>query len=331
MAESRVLAGRRIFPIGLGAMNVSHCYQPRLPDAEGAAVLERAVDLGYQHFDTAAAYGAGHNEQLIGRTLGHCRDEILISTKCGLELDDAGGRTVNNHPDRIRRSCEQSLRHLRRDAIDLFYLHRWDKKTPIVEVVGAMADLVRDGKVRAIGLSEVSAETLRKAHAEHPIAALQSEYSLWTRNPEIAALEACRELGVAFVAFSPLARQFLTGALQRVDGFCATDIRRTMPRFEANAYAANLRLLQGYADVAATVGCTMAQLALAWLLSRGDHVVPIPGTQNLSHLTENVSAAEVTIPEAALDRLDRLINEETVIGPRYNPAAQAQVDTEAFD
>lgn len=331
MPETRMLAGRQIYPIGFGAMNVSHCYQPPLPDEEGGRVLQAALDLGYDHFDTAAAYGLGHNEGLIGRYLSHRRDEFVLASKCGIVRDpETGKRGINNRPDLIRKSVEETLALLKTDRLDLFYLHRWDKVTPIEEVVGAMARLVEEGKVRMLGLSEVGAATLRKAHATHPIAAVQSEYSLWTRNPEIAVLDACREVGAAFVAFSPLARQFLTGTLEKVDGFCETDIRRTMPRFEPETYARNLRLLDDYRSLAAEAGCTMGQLALAWLLDRDDHIVPIPGTQSIGHLEENFAAADVSLTEDVVRRLDSLINERTVEGGRYNPKVQAQIDTEEF-
>jgi len=331
MAATRTLAGREIYPIGFGAMNVSHCYQPRLPDEEGGRVLQAALDLGYTHFDTAAIYGFGHNEGLIGKYLSHRRDEMVLTSKCGIIKDpDTGKRGINNRTDMIQRSIDETLGLLKTDHLDMFYLHRWDKVTPIEDVVGVMSRLVEAGKVRTLGLSEVSADTVRKAHATHPIAAVQSEYSLWTRNPEIAVLEACRELGAAFVAFSPVARQFLTGKLTKVDGFCADDIRNTMPRFEPDIYAENMKLLPEYEAIADEVGCTMAQLALAWVLSRGEHVVPIPGTQNLEHLEENFRAAEVTLTDEVIARLDALINEKTVKGGRYNPTIQKQIDTEEF-
>ncbi len=331
MTAKRTLTGREIYPIGFGAMNVSHCYQPRLPDAQGGRVLQAALDLGYTHFDTAAVYGHGHNEALIGTYLSHRRGEMVLTSKCGIVKDpDTGKRGINNRTDLIERSIDETLSLLKTDHLDMFYLHRWDKVTPIEEVVGAMGRLVEAGKTRALGLSEVSADTLRKAHATHPIAAVQSEYSLWTRNPEIAVLEECRVLGAAFVAFSPVARQFLTGKLSQVDGFCDDDIRNSMPRFEAATYAENMKLLPPYKAIADEVGCTMAQLALAWLLTRGDHVIPIPGTQNLDHLDENFRAADVTLSRDVVARLDALINERTVKGGRYSPAIQQQIDTEEF-
>jgi aryl-alcohol dehydrogenase-like predicted oxidoreductase len=331
MSAKRTLAGREIYPIGFGAMNVSHCYQPRLPDEEGGRVLLAALDLGYTHFDTAAVYGNGHNEGLIGTYLSHRRDEMVLTSKCGIVKDpDTGKRGINNRPDLIRRSIEETLGLLKTDHLDMFYLHRWDKVTPIEDVVGAMGRLVEEGKVRTLGLSETGADTLRKAHATHPIAAVQSEYSLWTRNPEIAVLEECRKIGAAFVAFSPVARQFLTGKRPEPVGFCETDIRNTMPRFEPETYAENMKLFAPYKAIADEVGCTPAQLALAWLLTRGEHVIPIPGTQSLDHLEENFRAAEVSLTPDVVVRLDALINEKTVKGGRYNPTIQAQIDTEEF-
>jgi len=325
---------RRIGPfnvtaIGLGCMNLSHAYgAPPAPPA-GEALLLAAIAAGVTYFDTAALYGFGTNEELVGRTLRAHRSQILLASKCGMTGVD-GKRVIDGRPDTIRRTCEESLRRLQTDVIDLYYLHRWDKKVPIEDSVGALSDLVRAGKVRAIGLSEVSAATLRRAHVVHPVAALQNEYSLWTRNPEIGGLAACKELGVAFVAFSPLARKYLTGTLRDVAAFEEKDIRRAMPRFTADNYATNLKLLDQYASIARAVSCTQAQLALAWLLARGDHVLPIPGTTRIEHLRENLAAADVTLDAATVAQLDALINQRTVAGPRYNAATQTEIDTEEF-
>ena len=318
-----------VAPIGLGCMNLSHAYGAPPPDETAQALLREALELGVTLFDTAALYGFGANEELVGRTLAPHRARVTLASKCGLHGLD-GKRVVDGRPQTLKWSCEQSLRRLRTDVIDLLYLHRWDKKVPIEDSVGAMADLVRAGKVRAIGLSEVSAATLRRAHAVHPIAAVQTEYSLWTRNPEIAVLAACREIGAAFVAFSPLGRGFLTGALRDLSTLHAQDLRRNMPRFAAENYAANLSLLDSYGAVAAELGCTPGQLALAWLLAQGDHVVPIPGTTSSSHLRENLGAARVELDAPTRARLDALINRHTVAGARYDAAAQAGVDTEEF-
>jgi aryl-alcohol dehydrogenase-like predicted oxidoreductase len=248
----------------------------------------------------------------------------------GVQFDAGIKRVIDGRPEAIRRNCEDSLRRLQTDHIDLYYLHRWDKQVPIEDSIGAMADLVRAGKVRAIGLSEVSAATLRRAHAVHPIAAVQSEYSLWSRNPELGVLDACRDIGASLVAFSPLARGFLTATLRDLSTLQPKDIRRGMPRFEAAHYAANLALIPPYEALAREAGCTPAQLALAWVLSRGDHVVAIPGTTSPAHLRENLGAVAVTLAPGLLARLDALINAETVSGLRYSAANRAEIDTEAF-
>ena len=326
---------RRIGPfevgaIGLGCMNLSHAYGAPPSPAAAEALLLKALDLGVNLFDTAALYGFGANESLLGRVLAPHRARFTLASKCGMTGVD-GVRVIDGRPETLRRTCEESLQRLRTDVIDLYYLHRFDRKVPIEDSVGALAHLVRAGKVRAIGLSEVSAATLRRAHAVHPISALQNEYSPWSRNVEIAALEACRELGVALVAFSPVARGFLSGRLRDVSGFDARDIRRAMPRFQGENFSANLRLLDGYTALAAEAGCTPAQLALAWLLARGPHIVPIPGTTNAAHLAENLGAADVALAPAIVDRLDALVNRHTVAGPRYNAGTQAEIDTEEFD
>jgi aryl-alcohol dehydrogenase-like predicted oxidoreductase len=239
-------------------------------------------------------------------------------------------RVIDGRPKALRRNCEDSLRQLRTDVIDLYYLHRWDKQIPVEDSVGALSDLVRAGKVRAIGLSEVSAATLRKAHAVHPISAVQTEYSLWTRNPEIAVLEACRELGAAFVAFSPLARGFLCDALHDVSTLDAKDIRHAMPRFSPDNYAANLKLLAPYKALAREAGCTPAQLALAWLLHKAAHVIPIPGTTSVAHLHEDLAAADVRLNPDLIARLEALINQDAVHGHRYSAQSRSEVDTEDF-
>ena len=326
---------RRIGPfevgaIGLGCMNLSHAYGAPPSPAAAEALLLKALDLGVTLFDTAALYGFGANESLLGRVLAPHRARFTLASKCGMTGVDSV-RVIDGRPETLRRTCEESLQRLRTDVIDLYYLHRFDRKVPIEDSVGALAHLVRAGKVRAIGLSEVSAATLRRAHAVHPISALQNEYSPWSRNVEIAALEACRELGVALVAFSPVARGFLSGRLRDVSGFDARDIRRAMPRFQGENFSANLRLLDGYTALAAEAGCTPAQLALAWLLARGPHIVPIPGTTNAAHLAENLGAADVALAPAIVDRLDALVNRHTVAGPRYNAGTQAEIDTEEFE
>jgi aryl-alcohol dehydrogenase-like predicted oxidoreductase len=327
--NQRRLGPFQVSALGLGCMNLSHAYgtPPEKKDAE--ALLLSALDQGVTLFDTAALYGFGVNEALVGEVLSPHRSTFTLASKGGLHGVD-GKRVVDGRPETIKWSCEQSLKRLRTEVIDLYYLHRWDKKVPIEDSVGAMADLVREGKVRTIGLSEVSATTIRKAHAVHPVTAVQTEYSLWTRNPEIAVLDACRELGAAFVAFSPLARGFLPGTLRDVGTLMAGDIRKTMPRFQPDAYAANLKLLDPLAEVARANGCTLAQLALAWLLHKAPHIIPIPGTRSVAHLSENLGAEKVRLDADTMARLDEILNRRTVVGPRYESAAQAGVDTEEF-
>ena len=330
--QQRKLGPFQVGAIGLGCMNLSHAYGvPPSPEV-GEAVLLRALELGVTHFDTAALYGFGANETLVGRVLGKYRSRYTLASKCGMTGVD-GKRVIDGRPATIKRTCEEALQRLQTDVIDLYYLHRWDKAVPIEDSMGAMAELVREGKIRSIGLSEVSADTLRRAHAVHPVAALQTEYSLWTRNPEIAVLDACRELGVSFVAFSPVARGFLAGALTdpaQVAAFEAKDIRRAMPRFQSAHFAANLRLLDGYLGLAREAGCTPAQLALAWLLAKGTDILPIPGTTSLAHLEENLKAADIVLAPDLVARLEALINARTVSGPRYPAATQVEIDTEEF-
>ncbi|GMU49253.1 MAG: aldo/keto reductase [Candidatus Desulfobacillus denitrificans] len=316
--------------IGLGCMNLSNAYGTPPSDEAAASLLLRALDRGITHFDTAALYGFGKNETLVGRVLKPHRRKIFLASKCGMTGVD-GKRVIDGRPETLKRTCEGSLQRLQTDVIDLYYLHRWDRQVPIEDSVGALAGLVRQGKVRMIGLSEVSAATLRRAHAVHPIAALQSEYSLWTRNPEIATLEACRELGTAFVAFSPLARAFLTGRLRDpATQLEDKDIRRQMPRFEPANYAKNLSLLPEYERIAAAAGCTPAQLAIAWLLARGEHILPIFGTRQPQHLDENADSDAVRLDRSLVERLDTLINRQSVAGPRYSAATQQEIDTETF-
>ncbi len=327
--QKRQIGPLSVSAIGLGCMNLSHAYGTPPAPEDAQRLLLKALDLGVTLFDTASLYGFGSNEDLVGRTLAEHRSKFTLASKCGMQGVD-GKRVIDGRPATLKKTCEDSLRRLRTDVIDLYYLHRWDKQVPIEDSIGALADLVKDGKIRAIGVSEVSAATLRRAHAVHPIAALQNEYSLWTRNAELGTLEATHELGVAYVAFSPLARAFLTGKLRDVSGFEAKDIRRGMPRFQPEAYAANLQLLEGFEALARDANCSMAQLALAWLLARGEHVLPIPGTTSIAHLEENVSAAAVHINAEMMARLDALINQQTVTGVRYSDATELEIDTERF-
>ena len=324
--RNRQLGPFRVSAIGLGCMSLSHAYGAPPPVEAGEELLLRALDLGYSFFDTAALYGGGANEALVGKALASRRDEFTLASKCGLTLED-GGRVMSNDPKKLRQTCEESLKRLNTEVIDLYYLHRWDKVTPIEEAVGGLADLVKAGLVKAIGLSEVSADTLRRAHAVHPIAAVQSEYSLWTRNPEVAVLDACAELDVGFVAFSPVARGFLTDEPPDVEQFEPRDIRKSMPRFQGDNWASNLKLLDGVDAVARDTGLTRSQLALAWTLAQRPFVVPIPGTTRPDHLEEN-AGGDATLPAEALARLDELINPATVRGPRYPANVQPEIDTE---
>jgi aryl-alcohol dehydrogenase-like predicted oxidoreductase len=333
--QQRTLGPFQVSAIGLGCMNLSHAYGAPVSTEQGERVLLSALDAGVTLFDTAALYGFGANETLVGRVLKPHRQKFTLASKCGMQGVDVNGdgkllRVIDGCPQTIRKTCEDSLRRLQTDVIDLYYLHRWDKKVPIEDSVGALSDLVRKGHIRSIGLSEVSAATLRRAHAVHPIAAVQTEYSLWTRNPEIAVLDACKELGVAFVAFSPVARGFLCGKLQDVSTLDSNDIRRGMPRFAPDNYAANLKLLPAYQQVAREVACSPAQLALAWLLHRGAHIIPIPGTTSVPHLAEDLAAVDLQLSPAVMARLDALINQNTVAGSRYNAQVNSEVDTEDF-
>lgn len=325
--RTRKIGRFEVSAIGLGCMSLSHAYGAPPDTKAAAALLHKALDLGYTVLDTAALYGFGTNETLIGNALHKRRGEYVLASKCGITGVN-GQRVIDGRPETLKKTCDESLARLRTDVIDLYYLHRLDRAVPVEESVGALSELVKAGKIRAIGLSEVSAVTVRRAHAVHPVTAVQNEYSLWTRNPEYGVLDACRELGIALVAFSPLARAFLTGKLRDISGLAPKDIRRGMPRFQAPNFAENLKLLDGLAALARETDCSMAQLALAWVLARGDNVVPIPGTTNLDHLIENDGSADVALSTEMLSRLDALINTNTVHGPRYNPAAQADIDTE---
>ena len=328
--QTRKLGSAQVSEIGFGCMSLSHAYGDRPDRATAERVLFAALDAGHTHLDTASLYGLGHNETLVGEVLGSRRKEFHLASKCGLWLDADGKRLIDGRPATLRKTLEDSLRRLHTDHIDLYYLHRLDPAVPLEETVGAMADFVREGKIGGYGLSEVSAEAIRAAHAVHPLTAVQTEYSLWTRNPEIAVLDACAELGAAFVAFSPLARGYLTGRLTDTGVFEPKDIRRFMPRFDATHYPKNLELLGPYKAIADEIGCTMGQLALAWLLAQGDHIIPIPGTGKLDHLVENAGAAQVRLDPETLARVGAIINQNTVSGPRYNAANQADVGTEEF-
>ena len=325
----------RVAPVGLGCMNLSHAYGVPPSPEEGARLLRHARDLGYNFFDTAALYGFGKNEQLIGDTLAGERQNFVLASKCGMFANAEGKREINGHPDMIRATCEASLARLRTTWIDLYYLHRWDKRYPIEDQIGALAELKQAGKIREIGVSEVSVATLRKAHAVHPICAIQSEYSLWTRNPEQGMLAATAELGIAFVAFSPVGRGFLSGAL-RSNEFVPGDIRWPMPRFQGEAFTANLRLLDEFASIAHDAGSSnpndpglsMAEVAIAWVLSRGSHIIAVPGTTNSIHLIQNWRARLLNLSPDITTRLNTLFSKGAVHGNRYPAAVREEIDTE---
>lgn len=327
----RRIGDRDVHPVGLGCMNITHAYGPPLDEAEAKALLVRALDLGCDFLDTATLYGFGRSEEMIGDALGHRRKEYFLASKCVLGFRD-GKRVLDGRPEAIRAACEASLKRLRTDMIDLYYLHRPDPKVPVEESAGALAELVKEGKIRFIGLSEMGEDQLRRAHKVHPVAALQSEYSLWVRNPEIAVLEACRELGTVLVAFSPVGRGFLANPPADPATFHASDMRLSMfPRFKPEFYPANLALLDEAKAVAREADCSVAQLALAWTLAKGSHVIPIPGTTRLAHLEENHAAANVALTPEQVARLDAQFAPERAAGPRYSPAGQAGVTTEMFD
>jgi aryl-alcohol dehydrogenase-like predicted oxidoreductase len=318
--------GPRVSAIGLGCMGMSQSYG--VPDdAESNATLQRALELGVTLLDTADIYGPYTNEELLGRFLRERRDQVVLATKCGFVPGAAGApMTVDGSPEHIRAACDASLRRLGTDWIDLYYLHRVDPRTPIEQSVQAMGRLVEEGKVRHLGLSEVGPRTLRRAHAVHPITAVQSEYSLWTRDPEDGVLPVCRELGIGFVPFSPLGRGFLAGGVRSLDALPASDFRRGVPRFQSGNIAPNLALADRLAELAREKGAAPAQLALAWLLAQGPDIVPIPGTKRRRYLEENVAAAELRLTSVDLARIEAAIPRGSAHGERYSPASQALVD-----
>lgn len=328
--QHRKLGSLDVSAMGLGCMGMSEFYGPA-DDAGGVATIHRAIELGLTFFDTANMYGNGANEELLGRAVKGKREQVVIATKFGILRDPAvpAWRGINGTPEYARACCETSLKRLGVETIDLYYLHRADPKVPIEDTVGAMAELVSAGKVRYIGLSEVAPETLRRAARVHPITALQSEYSLWTREPEDGVLAACRELGIGFVPFSPLGRGFLTGALTQQAAFDDHDFRRTSPRFQGENFAKNQELAAAVQKMATDKGCTAAQLALAWVLSRGSDVVPIPGTRKVTRLEENLGALQVKLTAADLARLEVEFPKDVAAGPRYGPGAPTAPSTPA--
>lgn len=332
---TRQLGPFKVSAIGLGCMNLSHAYGPPVSAAQAERVLLAALDAGVTLFDTATLYGFGANETLVGKVLKPYRQKFTLASKCGMQGVDVNSdgklvRVIDGRPATIVKTLEDSLRRLQTDVIDLYYLHRWDKSVPIQDSVGALADMVKKGHVRSIGLSEVSAATLREAHAVHPIAAVQTEYSLWTRNPEIAVLQTCKELGAAFVAFSPVARGYLCGTPIDVAALDEKDIRRSMPRFSPANFAANQALLPAYHTLAQHAGCSPSQLALSWLLHKAPHIIPIPGTTSVAHLLDDLGAASLVLGSDIMNQLESLINQHTVQGERYSAQSSSEVDTETF-
>ncbi|GAA1702612.1 aldo/keto reductase [Microbacterium sediminicola] len=315
---------------GLGCMSLNHAYGIAPSPEDGLRLLREALDSGVPMFDTATLYGGGRNEELVGKAIAGRRDEVMLASKGGMAMVD-GVRVIDGRPETLRAQVDASLQRLGVDHIDLYYLHRWDKSVPIGESVAALAEAVDAGKIGSIGLSEVSAARLREAQQVAPIAAVQNEYSLWTRNAELGILEATREDGVALVAFSPVGRGFLADAVRDPDELVAKDIRRAMPRFQSPNWEANAALLPAWRALAAEAGISPAQLALVWVSSRGEHVVPIPGTANPAHLREIIAAADILVDDALLARAGDLIGNATVSGPRYSPQNSAEVDAESFE
>ncbi len=325
----RTIAGKPLHPVGLGCMNVSWAYGTPPNHDECVALLQQAVDLGYDHFDTARIYGAGQNEALLAEAMKGRRDQVFLASKTGIVVDGPR-RGVDCSPEYISADIDKSLAQLETDFIDLYYMHRFDPKVPVADSVGAMMRAIEAGKIGAYGVSEWSSAHVREAHAVHPMTAVQTEYSLWTRNVELGVLETCEELGIALVAFSPLGRGALCGVLTDPSALEDKDLRTRMPRFQPDNWARNLMLIEQFVVLAEQAGLTPAQLALKWVLSRGDNVHVIPGTTNPQHLADNVRAADVDVNPALLDEADRLINHDTVAGHRYHDAIKPTIDTEEF-
>ena len=325
----RTLCGKSVRPVGLGCMNLSWAYGDPPPHEEKIRLLNEALDLGYDHLDTANIYGKGSNEELLGEAVMHRRDEFLLASKTGI-IVDGPKRGIDCSPEAITASLDASLKRLNTDHIDLFYMHRFDPKVPIADSVGSMVRAIEAGKIGAYGVSEWSAAHIREAHAVHPMEAVQTEFSLWTRNVELGVLEATHELGIALVAFSPVARGVLGGELKDPSTLGEKDLRRSHPRFSAENWPKNYALVQQFDKLAAETGLEPAQLALGWLLAQGDHVHAIPGTTNTEHMRENFASLDCTITNDALSRAGKLINQQTVSGHRYPEVMRNTIDTEDY-
>ncbi len=327
MLQHRALGrqGLNVAALGLGCMGMSQSYGA-FDDAESIATLHRAIELGVTLIDTAEVYGPFTNEELVGRALKGRRDQVAIATKFGFNIEDGKMTGVNSRPEHIRAAVDASLRRLDGDHIDLLYQHRVDPAVPIAEVAGTVGDLVREGKVRFFGLSEAGVANIRRAHAEHPVTALQSEYSLWERNLEAEIIPLLRELGIGLVPFSPLGRGFLTGSAKRAEDYPEGDFRRNDPRFQGENFAANMRAAETVRIVAETLDAKPGQIALAWLLHKGDDIVPIPGTKRRTYLEENVDAAAITLSSADMEQLDNALRPDAVAGPRYAANMMATID-----